>query len=64
MSWLSGNLPGYSLFWLKPSVDYLIMNQAREMASPGFLRRTAKKRASEYKQQKLDPLGLGDTLIK
>lgn len=60
VSWLSGNLPGYSLFYTKPAIDYLVMNAAREMASPGYLRRVAKKRKAEYGQQKLDPLGLGE----
>jgi len=64
VSWVTGNLPGYSLFYVKPGVDYLIANAAREMASPGFLRRTAKKRLTEFGQKKLDPLGLGDTLIR
>lgn len=64
VSWLSGNLPGYSLYYLKPSIDWLIMNSAREMASPGYLRRTEKKRFTEYGQRKMDLLGIGQTAIK
>lgn len=64
VSWLASNLPGYTLYYVKPSVDWLIMNSAREMASPGYLRRMAKKRKTEYGQYKPDPLGLGETMIK
>ena len=64
-----GKLPPYASLVFQSaaynaSIDWLIMNSAREMALPGYLRRMAKKRATEYKQRKLDPLGLGPTLIK
>lgn len=36
---LIGNTPGQNLFWLRPSLDYLILNEIQESLSPGYLRR-------------------------
>ena len=64
LSWAVGNTPFANLYYVKPALDWLVLNTLREMASPGYLRRQEKKRRSEYGQERLDPMGLGPTALK
>ena len=38
-SWLKGNTPGASLWWLRPALEHGITNQINEAVSPGYLGR-------------------------
>jgi hypothetical protein len=29
-----------NLYWVRPTLDYLFLNSMREVASPGFMRKT------------------------
>lgn len=44
------NTPLVNLFYTRPALDFLFLNSLREAASPGFMRRTAKRRQTEYGQ--------------
>jgi hypothetical protein len=61
---LWANVPGANLFYVKPALDYLVLNSLRETLSPGYLRRNNKRREKEFGQQRFDPLGVGQTLAK
>jgi hypothetical protein len=64
LSFVVGNTPFANLFYVRPALDWLFLSTLRETMSPGYLRRTEKTRAKEYGQQRLDPLGIGPTMIK
>lgn len=49
------NTPWINLFYTRPALDYLILNSAREVASPGVNRRTLARRKTEYGQQSILP---------
>lgn len=51
------NTPFLNLFYTRPALDYLIINAAREWASPGYLKRQAKARIKDYGQQAGGPIG-------
>lgn len=61
---LWANVPMANLFYTKPVLDYLFLNSLRETLSPGYLRSQEQRRDREFGQERLDPLGLGPTLIK
>ena len=63
-STLWANVPGANLFYVKPAVDFLFLNSLRETLSPGYLRAQEQRRAKEYGQERMDPLGLGPTLVQ
>lgn len=39
-----------NLFYVRPALDYLFLNSMREVASPGYLKRSAKRRKRDYDQ--------------
>lgn len=49
------NAPGANLFFIKPALDFLWINNLREILSPGFLRRQERRRKTEYDQERLYP---------
>lgn len=55
-STLTGSVPFANLHLLKPTVDYLVLNSLREAISPGYMRKQAKSRMTEYGQQSLPTL--------
>lgn len=61
---LWANLPMANLFYVKPALDYMFLNSLRETLSPGYLRSQEQRRDREFGQERLDPLGLGPTLLK
>ena len=48
---LYSNLPGANLFYVRPALDYLLVNSLREAASPGYLRRRERYRRKDYGQE-------------
>ena len=44
------NTPGSNVFWARPILDGLILNEFTEMVNPGYLRRTEKRIKKEYDQ--------------
>lgn len=57
-STVTANVPYANLHLLKPAVDYLILNSIREAISPGYMKKQAKSRQTEYGQKAL-PAVLG-----
>lgn len=47
--------PFINLWWARPALDALILNSAREWASPGTLRRQARQREKDYGQERWAP---------
>jgi hypothetical protein len=47
---LQGNTPFANLFYTKPALDYLIMNNVRDWATPGATERAIKNRKKDYGQ--------------
>jgi len=45
------NTPFVNLFYTRPALDFLLLNSLREVASPGYTRRAAAKRKTEYGQE-------------
>ncbi|WP_448953076.1 hypothetical protein [Labrys neptuniae] len=50
VSLLQGNTPYANLFYVKPALDYLIMNNVRDWATPGATARAARQRFKDYGQ--------------
>lgn len=50
VSLLQGNTPFANLFYTKPALDYLIMNNVRDWATPGATARAARQRFKDYGQ--------------
>jgi hypothetical protein len=55
------NTPFINLFYTRPALDYLVLNAAREWASPGFLKRQERKRYKDYGQTASGPMGFART---
>lgn len=53
---LTGNLPFANLYYVKPALDYMILNSVREAISPGYMRRQARNREREYGQKSVPQL--------
>lgn len=49
------NTPYINLWYLRPSMDWLMLNSLREAMSPGFLRRQEQNRKQQYNQKRLYP---------
>jgi hypothetical protein len=49
------NTPFINLFYTRPALDYLFINSMREAASPGYLKRTEKRRRTDYGQERAFP---------
>jgi len=43
MNWGLFNTPMINLFYTRPALDYLFLNSMREVASPGFKKRSLRK---------------------
>lgn len=52
------NTPFASLWYLRPAMDFLILNGLRESLSPGFLARQARTRREDFGQERLIPATL------
>lgn len=52
-------IPYGNIFYIKPALDYLVLNSMREALSPGYLRRQRQNREREYGQQLLIPQTAG-----
>ncbi|MER9176667.1 hypothetical protein NKH72_24200 [Mesorhizobium sp. M0955] len=52
------NTPFVNLYWTRPVLDFLFLNSLREVASPGFQRKTEAKRMSQYGQRNVMPKSL------
>jgi len=61
ISLLAGNTPFANLFYARPAFDYLFLNSMREAASPGYMKKQAKRRMTDYGQNTGNPIkrGLG-----
>lgn len=53
LNWTMRNSPFVNLWWLRPGLDFLILNELRDAASPGWLARQQRRRAEEFGQQPL-----------
>lgn len=49
------NTPFINLFYVRPGLDYLVLNSLREVASPGFNRKQEQRRKTTYGQQSMMP---------
>lgn len=49
------NTPLVNLFYTRPALDFLLLNSLREVASPGYNRRIAGKRKTQYGQESFMP---------
>lgn len=56
------NTPYANLFYVRPALDYLMVNSMREAVSPGYLRRQERNRMRDYGQERSSPMGLGRML--
>jgi hypothetical protein len=56
LNWLLRNTPLINLWWARPALDYAILNEMRDAASPGFIQRQQLQRFKDYGQ---DPLPWG-----
>lgn len=59
-STISGMIPYANIYYVKPALDYVIMNSIRESLSPGYLRRQERNRMTEYGQQSFVPRTMGN----
>lgn len=48
-------MPFANLFYVRPALDYLLLNSIREAISPGYLKRQEKRRRTEYGQDIVVP---------
>ena len=65
LSWTAGNIPFANLFYVKPALDYVLMDSLREYLSPGYQRRQERDRIRQYVQERMDflpPRTLAQTL--
>jgi hypothetical protein len=63
-AWLNftlSNTPFANLAWIRPGVDFLVLNSLKESVSPGFLERQRQTRARDYGQSLLYPQTIGDS---
>ncbi|MBZ9873071.1 hypothetical protein LB542_19680 [Mesorhizobium sp. BR1-1-9] len=58
LNFTTQNTPYANLYYVRPALDFLFLNSLREVASPGFLRKTESKRRSTYGQQSVMPKSL------
>jgi hypothetical protein len=47
-SWVKGNTPGASLWWVKPLIEHGFMNDLNESLSPGYLGRMKQRAAQNW----------------
>lgn len=53
------NTPYANLFYVRPAIDYLLLNSLREATSPGYMRRQESRRKTEYGQTSGNPIERG-----
>lgn len=58
LSYGTQNTPFVNLFYTRPALDFLILNSAREVSSPGYTRKMAKRRKTDYGQESFMPAPL------
>jgi hypothetical protein len=56
------NTPFVNLWYLRPAMDFLILNSVREAMSPGFLKRQETRRREDYGQTRMLPAQAFPTL--
>lgn len=61
-NWATQNAPFVNLTYVRPALDFLVLNSLREVASPGAYQRQQRQRRKDYGQQTmfpkpLDPFG-------
>jgi hypothetical protein len=56
LNWLLRNTPFINLWYVRPALDYAILNEMRDAVSPGFIQRQQVQRYRDYGQ---DPLPWG-----
>ncbi len=49
------NTPFLNIWYLRPALDYLVLNELREGMSPGFMRRQERQRFKDYGQRRIWP---------
>jgi hypothetical protein len=49
------NTPFINVFYVRPAIDYLILNSLRESMSPGYLKRQETRRREEFGQKRMIP---------
>ena len=54
-----GMVPYGNLFYVKPALDFLVLNSMRDALSPGYLHRQERNRMREYGQESFVPRTLG-----
>jgi len=59
LTWATGNTPFANLFYVRPALDYLFLNSMREAVSPGYMKKQAKRRATDYGQTSGNPIKRG-----
>lgn len=47
-----GTTPFVNLFYIRPALDYLVIDSMREAVSPGYIKRQQKRRKTDYGQTK------------
>ncbi|WAJ26596.1 hypothetical protein [Antarcticirhabdus aurantiaca] len=52
-----GNTPFVNLFYVRPTLDFLIVNQLCNAISPGYMKRQEKRRMTDYGQSTVPYLG-------
>lgn len=53
LNWFLRNSPFINLWWARAGLDYLILNELRDAATPGWLARQQRRRAEDYGQAPL-----------
>lgn len=56
---LWANVPGANLYYVKPALDFLVLNSLRETLSPGYMRNQDKRRLKEFGQDRIFPAAIG-----
>jgi hypothetical protein len=59
---IAGNTPGASLFYIRPALDFLVLNSLRDAISPGYLRRQDTTRRKDYGQTRFRPATVSEAL--
>lgn len=55
MHWGMNNMPFVNLFYTRQALDYLVLYNFQEMASPGYLRRMERRLKKEHGQEMISP---------
>lgn len=55
LNFATQNTPFANLYYVRPALDYLVLGSLREIASPGFQRKSDRKRLTTYGQENILP---------